>query len=103
MPKLSAPFQDGEVFTLSDVCKCAEEVLSLNQLFNWVINQGKTGVAVLRKDTHLKKIENVEKACKVDLDLVKKQIETAYDYFSPLYFVHARTAFEKALMKCATV
>jgi len=87
---------------LSEICKCAEEVLSLFQLFDWVIEQGKTGVMVLRKDTHLQKIENVEKACQVNLELVRKQVGTAYDYWAPQYFEHAKKALEKSIMVCAT-
>jgi len=86
---------------MSAVCKCADEVLSLHQLFDWVIERGKTGVMVLRKDTHLEKIDRVEKACGLNLDLVRKQIETAYDYWSPKYFEHAKEAFQRAVSSCA--
>ena len=88
--------------TPSEVCRCADEVLSLSQLFDWVIEKGKTGVASLRKDTHMTKIANVERACGMNLELVRRQVETAYDYYSPVYFEHAKKAFEKSLRTCAT-
>jgi len=87
---------------MSEVCKCAEEVLSLDNLFDWIIQQGKVGVMALRKDTHLAKIETVEKVCGINLELVRKQVETAYDYWSPIYFEHAKKSLEKSIMSCAT-
>jgi len=87
---------------LSAVCQCADEILSLSQLYDLIIQKGKPALTMLRKDTHMEKIERAEKACNIKLDLVKKQIETAYEYYSPKYVEHAKNSLLKALRLCAT-